>query len=68
MNFSRSSIWLHSCQGILLSSQKAQLQRPLGFFQQRANTRPGRLGEIRRTAQKTMASFESARDPDDPIG
>src|SRR5437868_10171926 len=28
MNFSRSSIWLHSCQGILLSSQKAQLCNP----------------------------------------
>src|SRR5436853_3724080 len=28
MHFSRSSIWLHSCQGILLSSQKAQLCNP----------------------------------------
>src|SRR5438874_12129391 len=28
MNFTRSSIWLHSCQGILLSSQKALLCNP----------------------------------------
>src|SRR5436190_21260206 len=28
MNFTRSSIWLHSCQGILLSSQKALLCIP----------------------------------------
>src|SRR5436305_1959219 len=28
MNFTRSSTWLHSCQGILLSSQKAQLCNP----------------------------------------